>query len=179
MYSDDSAHFGSNMQKGFNSASNAAIQQQQAQIVQIYQQPSQISNSAYNSASSTGKLKYHGSHLNNSRKVIPMLQPGQVGAGSGHSQSQNVRNGAHSNQYSRERDLHEGPTSHSQSQSQQFMTQPGSQKPAATQFSLQMQRKMNQQADTSRVNRLQARGGEMNSQGIFLPINEIGSLSFA
>ena len=27
MYSDDTAHFGGNMQKGFNSASNAAIQQ--------------------------------------------------------------------------------------------------------------------------------------------------------
>ena len=116
MYSDDTPHFGSNMQKGFNSASNAAIQQQQAQIVQIYQQQNQI-NSAYNSASSTGKLKYHGSHLNNSRKVIPMLQPGQAAAGGSHSQSQHVRNGAQSNQYSRERDLHEGTVSKSQSQS--------------------------------------------------------------
>ena len=58
------------------------------------------------------------------------------------------------------------------------MTQPSSQKPTASQFSLQMQRKMNQQADTRRVNRLQARGGEMNSQGIFLPINEAAGLSF-
>lgn len=46
-----------------------------------------------------------------------MLQPGQAAAGSGHSQPQNVRNGAQSNQYSRERDLHEGTVSHSQSQS--------------------------------------------------------------
>ena len=76
-----------------------------------------MSSSAYNSAGSTGKLKYHGSHLNNSRKVIPMLQPGQVGAESGHSQSQNVRNGAQSNQYSRERDLHEASVNHTQSQS--------------------------------------------------------------
>lgn len=107
-----------------------------------------------------------------------MLQPGQIATTSGHSQSQNARNGSHSNQYSRERDLHDGSGSHSQSQSQQFMTQPGSQKPSATQFSMQMQRKMNQQADTSRVNRLQGRGPDANSQGMFLPINEIGTLSF-
>jgi hypothetical protein len=50
----------SNMQRGFNSASNAAMQQQQ-QIVQIYQQQS---------APAPQKNKYQG---NGSRKVIPVI----------------------------------------------------------------------------------------------------------
>jgi hypothetical protein len=65
----DTHQLGPNMRSGFNSASNAAIQQQ-AQIVQIYQQQHQT-NMAGNSTASMAKMKYH---TNNSRKVIPMLQ---------------------------------------------------------------------------------------------------------
>ena len=63
------------MQRGFNSASNAAIQQQ-AQIVQIYQQQNTV-NMNNNGTNSMNKIKYQGNQTNNSRKVIPMLQQQQ------------------------------------------------------------------------------------------------------
>jgi hypothetical protein len=69
----DSSQVGANMQRGFNSASNAAMQQQ-AQIMQIYQHQQHAHNIV--SAQSTGTMKqgkYSTGQGSNSRKVIPQV----------------------------------------------------------------------------------------------------------
>lgn len=69
----DSNSVASNMARGFNSASNAAMQQQ-AQIMQIYQQSNvnNIMTSSSNQSMKQQKPNFQ-NNQNNSRKIIPQI----------------------------------------------------------------------------------------------------------
>ena len=151
----DSSQVGANMQRGFNSASNAAMQQQ-AQIMQIYQQQSAGHAQSTHSTGSMGKQKYSSNQSHNSRKVIPQL--GQV-MGSHKRAQQNLQhsrdrhnNSLMSGSYQKQMAAESYQANNYQTYSQNYHTTGG----ASSQLQLVASKKTSL-ADTSRVNRLPSR----------------------